>query len=75
MVTNIVDLLKHRRAELPPGPPAPDDLREAVDRVRGYVLRLMAWSEEQHGVAAVACGDLCCFADCIERVADQLGRG
>ncbi len=68
----IVDLQARRQQSRPPGAPPPDDLYAAADMVRRYVLSLMAWSEQAHGAADTACGDLCCFADCIERQADAL---
>lgn len=68
----IIDLSQERDRRRPPGAPPPDDLRDAANLVRAYVRRLMDWSEVEFGAADIACGDLCCFADCIERVADNL---
>ncbi len=68
----VIDLQLRRQQSGPAGAPPPDDLYAAVDMVRRYVLSLMEWSGQAHGAADIACGDLCCFADCIERQADAL---
>lgn len=68
----IINLSQERNKRRPPSCPPPSDVRQAAEMVRSYVKALMEWSEREHGVIDIACGDLCCFADCLDRVADTL---
>lgn len=68
----LIDLQQERERRRPPGAPSPCKLREASAMVREYALDLMKWSEQQLGAQDTACAELCCFADCIDRLADSL---
>lgn len=76
-MADVVDLVAARRlrdVQDPPGPPAPLNVLRAAELVREYVQELLAWPGDKSSGVDVACGDLCCFADCLERAAEDLRR-
>ena len=73
MPGKIVDLNRRRAANVP-APPSPEDLLTAAQLVRNYAQRLFHWSQRSSGAADVACGNMCCFADCIDREAQALAE-